>query len=454
MNIKNKAQGTIEEPFRKTCTQKSIAQGTIEYLVILAVVVVIGLVVVSLLTNQTNTQTINSTTDKIDSQTRSGITVTEGYTDSLNENLLVIRNNDPKPLTLKTISDGTNTKAYNTNIPATSETTIKLNEIDELNCICETGQTTKTCEYTITYESKNGIEYTSTQTTNVECLEEINANNNAIEPEPLFYEQNGTIYCPYAEVSDTGIVNEIEYTKRTKEQITTENATTTCTSGIINMSGLFQDESDFNENISHWDTTNVQDMSYMFYNSPFNQNISNWNTENVTNMESMFSISPFNQDISNWNTENVQYMGYMFSWSQFNQNISNWNTTNVQEMSGMFSRSQFNQDISNWNTTNVQNMSNMFYNSPFNQPINDWNTTNVQNMSYMFSISPFNQNISNWNTENVTNMESMFSNADSFNQNLSGWCVTNIPSKPTDFDTGATSWTGGAATRPQWGTCP
>jgi hypothetical protein len=50
-------------------------------------------------------------------------------------------------------------------------------------------------------------------------------------------------------------------------------------------------------------------------------------------------------------------------------------------------------------------------------------------------------------------MDSMFGYALSFNQDLSEWCVTNITSVPTDFDTGAISWT---EPRPNWGygNCP
>jgi hypothetical protein len=51
-------------------------------------------------------------------------------------------------------------------------------------------------------------------------------------------------------------------------------------------------------------------------------------------------------------------------------------------------------------------------------------------------------------------MDYMFFSATSFNQDLSGWCVTNIPVLPTDFYSGATSWTGLPGTTPQWGTCP
>jgi len=34
---------------------------------------------------------------------------------------------------------------------------------------------------------------------------------------------------------------------------------------------------------------------------------------------------------------------------------------------------------------------------------------------------------------------------------LSGWCVSLITSKPTRFDSGASSW---VLDRPVWGTCP
>lgn len=41
--------------------------------------------------------------------------------------------------------------------------------------------------------------------------------------------------CPDASFGDTGVVDEVTYTKRIREQITVENASTTCTSGITDM---------------------------------------------------------------------------------------------------------------------------------------------------------------------------------------------------------------------------
>ena len=38
----------------------------------------------------------------------------------------------------------------------------------------------------------------------------------------------------------------------------------------------------FNSNISHWNVSNVTDMSVMFYYGSFNQDISNWDVSKVT----------------------------------------------------------------------------------------------------------------------------------------------------------------------------
>ena len=53
-------------------------------------------------------------------------------------------------------------------------------------------------------------------------------------------------------------------------------------------------------------------MNYMFYKSNFNGDISNWDTSKVEDMYRMFLDSKFNGDISKWNVSNVKYMGCMF----------------------------------------------------------------------------------------------------------------------------------------------
>jgi len=123
-------------------------------------------------------------------------------------------------------------------------------------------------------------------------------------------------------------------------------------------------------------------MSSMFnYATNFNQDISGWNVSNVVDMTSMFNVATiFNQDIGNWNTSKVTSMSYMFSDSpNFNQNIGNWDTSNVTNMEAMFYCAvSFNQDISNWDTSNVTNMIGLFFGaSCFNQNIGNWNFSSL-----------------------------------------------------------------------------
>ena len=216
------------------------------------------------------------------------------------------------------------------------------------------------------------------------------------------------------------------------------------TSSVTTMSGMFQNNSAFNQDIGNWNTSTLTDMYAMFqYNSAFNQDIGNWNTSNVTNMSNMFQYnSAFNQDIGSWNTSNVSSMSYMFSGDEtvFNNNLDGW--VIAPNASGMFAgNSTFNQDIGNWNTSNVTNMSGMFQNnSAFNQDIGNWNTSNVSTMSSMFqNNSAFNQDIGNWNTSNMISMALMFYDNSAFNQDLSMWNVVNVYNYL--FDQNTPQWT-------------
>ena len=201
---------------------------------------------------------------------------------------------------------------------------------------------------------------------------------------------------------------------------------------VTSMQSMFRNTA-INQDINHWDTSSIQDMSFMFAGaSVFNQDIGDWNTAMVNDMNNMFAnASVFNQNISNWNTAMVEDMNSMFNGATaFNQDISSsgdsWNTAMVNDMSYMFAvASVFNQDIGNWNTAKVTNMSRMFANaSVFNQNIGAWKTGMVNDMNNMFaSATVFNQDISNWNTAMVEDMSFMFTSATAFNQNIRDWMV-------------------------------
>jgi len=248
----------------------------------------------------------------------------------------------------------------------------------------------------------------------------------------LLAENGVTITCSEAEVGDTGVVEGIAYTKRSKDQITTENAVTTCTSGITDMSRLFDGKTTFNEDISHWDVSSVTDMRQMFFNATvFNQDLGFWNVTSVTNMSYMFAVAnSFNQDIGSWDVSSVTNMADMF-WAatSFNQDLGAWDVSSITDMSGMFfGATSFNQNIGSWYVSSVTDMSSMFNDaSAFNQDIGAWDVSSVTDMSSMFkSTSAFNQDIGSWDVSSVTDMVSMFNNAAAFNQDIGAWDVSSV----------------------------
>jgi hypothetical protein len=101
--------------------------------------------------------------------------------------------------------------------------------------------------------------------------------------------------------------------------------------------------------ISKWDTSNVSDMSNLFKDRKnFNEDINSWNVANVTPMERVFEgASSFNQPLEQWNVASVTPMERMFGGaSSFNQPQEEWDVANVTTMRYMFSgASSFNQPL-------------------------------------------------------------------------------------------------------------
>ncbi|MCD0470491.1 BspA family leucine-rich repeat surface protein [Flavobacterium sp. JAS] len=209
------------------------------------------------------------------------------------------------------------------------------------------------------------------------------------------------------------------------------------TSLVTNMSSMFLNGTNFNQNIENWNVSKVVNFSSMFSSAiAFNQPLNNWNTSSATNMTFMFNAATtFNQSISSWNTSNVTNMTQMFtSAKNFNQNIGNWNVSKVISFINIFSQTLFDNggspDINNWvlNTSAAINMSGMFTGATkFNQPLNNWNTSFATNMSYMFyQATAFNQPLNNWDVSKVVNMGGMFRSTDVFQQSLNSWNTSSV----------------------------
>jgi len=220
------------------------------------------------------------------------------------------------------------------------------------------------------------------------------------------------------------------------------------TSKVKDMSSMFYECHNFNQPIN-FDTSKVEDMNSMFYDCiNFNQPI-NFDTSNVKDMNSMFyDCHNFNQPINFSDTSKVEDMRLMFyECYVFNQPINFSDTSKVEDMSLMFySCRNFNQDLESWDTSNVTKMDSMFQDChTFNQPLN-WDTSKVKDMSSMFySCYTFNQPL-NWDTSKVTNMSYLFFRCYTFNQplnwdtskvddmrNMFGYCHTF--NQPLNWDT-------------------
>ena len=140
-------------------------------------------------------------------------------------------------------------------------------------------------------------------------------------------------------------------------------------------------------------------------------------------------------DLSSFDTSNVTNMSYMFYYCQnlTSLDVSNFDTSNVTDMSGMFNdcRNLTSLDVSSFNTTNVTSMSRMFYNCTnlTSLDLSNFNTSNVTTMSYMFYYCQnlTSLDVSNFNTSNVWTIDNMFNNCTKLTSlDLSNWNVANI----------------------------
>lgn len=223
-------------------------------------------------------------------------------------------------------------------------------------------------------------------------------------------------------------------------------------SKVKDMSGMFYNAINFNQNISNWNVGNITSMEGMFSRAyHFNQPIGQWDVSKVTSMETMFNeATSFNQDIGNWDVQNVQSMRSMFrKAAAFNQPLNNWNVSDVLHLGYMFDEAlQFNQPLNKWKVSKVQEMDYMFHgDSSFNQPLDTWDVSNVKTMAYMFSMCyAFNQPLNHWDVKNVNDMTGIFNEAYQFNQPLSNWDVGSVTSmremffKDFRFDQSLGNW--------------
>ena len=213
------------------------------------------------------------------------------------------------------------------------------------------------------------------------------------------------------------------------------------TSHVTNFSYAFT-QSDLSDSsyvdITGWNTSSATHLHYMFrLCEDFNQDISHWDVSKVQNMSHLFSVTKFNYDIGGWDVSSVTDMSSLFYGTNFSYDLNEWDVSSVQQITYIFGDSTFNGNISGWNISSMTNLIGMFYNNTaFNGDITGWDVSSTTHMFNMFNgASAFNRDIGNWDVSNVISMNNMFNNATVFNQDLTGWDVAHIETEPTNFST-------------------
>jgi hypothetical protein len=160
----------------------SKGQGTIEYLVILGIIILIGLVVVGLSTNfLEQTEQINASTNRVDSSIGiTGISITENILDDSGNGAVTLQNTSNDQITLTKITVNGIDNNYNKIILRGDSATFILNN---LSCTCSAGETNKTCTYTI-YFTQNGVITTRTKTLTANCSSNFSTDERATIPTP------------------------------------------------------------------------------------------------------------------------------------------------------------------------------------------------------------------------------------------------------------------------------
>jgi len=209
------------------------------------------------------------------------------------------------------------------------------------------------------------------------------------------------------------------------------------TANVTTMYTMFNTCSSLNDvsGLKNWNVEKVETMEGMFLSCPIIEEIdlSNWKTTSLKTMKNMFSNYNMMTEkklkrivlSSKFNTSSVEDMSYVFAGNPFIEDYSFLqyiDTRNVKTMNSMFVCredstlvSDFS-SVANWNVEKVEDMSYLFANLIINSylPFSNWNVGRVKNFISTFNLSesyltPTSlSGLENWNVSSATDMSYMF----------------------------------------------
>jgi len=171
-------QGT----FQKSSIKKVQAQGTIEYLVIMAVVIVIGLIVVGMMSNFFDSSSgISGSLGKINALT-GPISISETVVDSDGNGYSAFTNNSGETLTITKINLGGVDNNYNKLLASGGFAVFGLDNLLS-GCTCSVPGESKTCSMTVYFTSVNGISNSITKSVTVDCVNDATTDKDVTNPQ-------------------------------------------------------------------------------------------------------------------------------------------------------------------------------------------------------------------------------------------------------------------------------
>lgn len=194
----------------------------------------------------------------------------------------------------------------------------------------------------------------------------------------------------------------------------------------------------FNADLKYWDTSHVTNFDFMFRKAKSfdGKGLRFWNVGNAETMRGMFQeTTEFDDNIAFWDLRNVIDLSKKnFNAEKFSQPIGFWDVSNVETAFGMFEGAKrFNEDISTWNWASIFSGSNPLNSCKkkkrrmralLQQQTDEYNQTIIfQNRNG--SIITNNNSI--WIKESLRlcgeeiGLKQMFKNAPRFNGDVSRW---------------------------------